>query len=663
MLTFAYPAFLGALFALAVPIILHLLNRNHSQTLVFPSIQFLQKTALPREGRRKLRDLLLLLIRMLLFTLLILLLARPQWQKKEAPNATSSGRKGLLFLLDQSVSMRTAGQRARIQKIITEQMKAYSDWDCGLIGFSQEPKIIFRPSQKASQQILKWANNDLSFSFLTGDPDSALKQAAVLLSPYDKKRLLVLSDCQSNTWKNISAALSVDTEISFFPELALPPHNAAIIQVHSTPLNHKKLRLTVELQNFGDSEENRTLSVRLGSQHQQQHVSIGPQKNTFAIFIFDQKDILIQGNAKLDLDAMPFDDQYSFWCGNPIQQKILAVLDDSPKNSQASALEFFFLQKAMNTKTAKSYNLFSIQSIDSSLLSAINLDDCQQLFLLGCAEHLSSDTWQKITTFIKQGGSLFITPGSSPQTALHLMQQCGLTKTRFLGIIGSDSKQAGLGLGWVQPDSCLGRLFTPQHPSDLFLFALHKYVHVSTPNQPNEKIILKTLDQRPALLQWTLEKGNAYFFTFNFTPQWSDFVLSQSFLPTINELCRCAIGEQTLSKKLYCGQTPPHYEQLNGTQDQPDRPINYSEPGLYQIGAHPIEYHIDPKESHLEVSKIDNLKRFLTRGINKGLPQAEYASPANPPIKLWKWTAILLALMVLLEGIAMTTMDRKDTKH
>jgi len=79
MLSFTYPFFLWGLLALGAPLLLHLLNRKASRRLVFPSIRFLQISQLPREGRKRLRDWILLLCRMILFACLVVTLARPHW--------------------------------------------------------------------------------------------------------------------------------------------------------------------------------------------------------------------------------------------------------------------------------------------------------------------------------------------------------------------------------------------------------------------------------------------------------------------------------------------------------------------------------------------------------------------------------------------------------
>ena len=50
MIAWLYPAFLGGLALLAVPIILHLLHRDVPRRLVFPSIRFLLKDLDPRQA-------------------------------------------------------------------------------------------------------------------------------------------------------------------------------------------------------------------------------------------------------------------------------------------------------------------------------------------------------------------------------------------------------------------------------------------------------------------------------------------------------------------------------------------------------------------------------------------------------------------------------------
>src|SRR5947209_7061684 len=74
---FLTPAFLAGLFALAVPILVHLTHRPRSDTIAFPSLMFLQRIPYRSVRRQSLRHWLLFALRCAAFALLALAFARP----------------------------------------------------------------------------------------------------------------------------------------------------------------------------------------------------------------------------------------------------------------------------------------------------------------------------------------------------------------------------------------------------------------------------------------------------------------------------------------------------------------------------------------------------------------------------------------------------------
>src|ERR1700748_3432984 len=113
-MNFLAPAFLGALAAIAVPVIIHLINRERKVVVEFPSLMFLQKIPYRSVRRQKIRHLLLLILRCLALALLVAAFARPFFQRKQAAIGTSGARE-VVILLDHSSSMGYANrwQRAR----------------------------------------------------------------------------------------------------------------------------------------------------------------------------------------------------------------------------------------------------------------------------------------------------------------------------------------------------------------------------------------------------------------------------------------------------------------------------------------------------------------------------------------------------------------------
>src|SRR4051812_5602493 len=101
-------AFLTGLTALSVPILIHLLLRRRSQRLRFSTIQFFVKKDEQSSRKRKLRNLFLLSMRLLLFALIVLAFARPYLPNQNAGTAGPKGEQ-LILLLDATGSMQASG--------------------------------------------------------------------------------------------------------------------------------------------------------------------------------------------------------------------------------------------------------------------------------------------------------------------------------------------------------------------------------------------------------------------------------------------------------------------------------------------------------------------------------------------------------------------------
>jgi hypothetical protein len=76
-MTFVVPIMLAGLAAIAVPVIIHLLNRSKTQTVHWGAMQFLAASIATRQRRILLEEVILLALRCLLIALVVLAMARP----------------------------------------------------------------------------------------------------------------------------------------------------------------------------------------------------------------------------------------------------------------------------------------------------------------------------------------------------------------------------------------------------------------------------------------------------------------------------------------------------------------------------------------------------------------------------------------------------------
>ena len=76
-MNFLYPGFLFALFSVAIPVIIHLFNFRKFKKVYFSNVAFLKEIKEQTSSREKLKNLLVLLSRILAITFLVLAFARP----------------------------------------------------------------------------------------------------------------------------------------------------------------------------------------------------------------------------------------------------------------------------------------------------------------------------------------------------------------------------------------------------------------------------------------------------------------------------------------------------------------------------------------------------------------------------------------------------------
>src|SRR3972149_1127755 len=104
-MSFLAPLFLVALGALAIPLVVHLIQRERKQVVEFPSLMFLRRIPYQSVRRRRIRHWPLLLLRLAALALIVAAFARPFFRRADAAASGTAGPREVVVLLDQSPSM------------------------------------------------------------------------------------------------------------------------------------------------------------------------------------------------------------------------------------------------------------------------------------------------------------------------------------------------------------------------------------------------------------------------------------------------------------------------------------------------------------------------------------------------------------------------------
>jgi hypothetical protein len=149
---FTHAFLLSALAGLGIPVLLHLLLKQRNPRMRVSTLRFFEVRDTRSSSRRKLRNWLLLLLRLLVFALIVLAFARPYlpdgWRGKTQPK-----RRDVVIIIDPSLSIRSIDSgKPRWPAVLDEArqiLAGLADNDrAALIGMGGKAEVLsgFAPS-------------------------------------------------------------------------------------------------------------------------------------------------------------------------------------------------------------------------------------------------------------------------------------------------------------------------------------------------------------------------------------------------------------------------------------------------------------------------------------------------------------------------------------
>ncbi|MBR0459585.1 MAG: BatA domain-containing protein [Victivallales bacterium] len=623
MLVFAHPNLLWALGLLAIPILLHLLNRRRPDALIFPTIRFLQHAQLPQKGHKHLQDALLLLLRLLAFAAMLLLLAGPRWQRPPQKQTTQSRRRAI-FLLDCSASMNGWNHRNNALQLLEQSLHSLdSSWETAAIAFAANAITASEPSYNS--------HDTLSFlqkapqTCTTARPAEAISHALALLDGASDARLYIASDFQRSDWLGITRVIPETIFLHLLPCSKPPEQNLGIAAARATPLPGNRLRTIIAIRNYGNQEAHTTLTVTIGSQIQTAPLTIPPLSQMRTSFAFQDAPELHFAHAQIQPDDFPLDNSFPFALRTSQLPKAL-ILQNSFSDEALAAADF--TSAAMARPKNAIADGFNVESTTTDLLPK-SLQEFHVFFLLGTIHELPQDALAQIAKRVAEGATLFVTPGNQAALSLKRLQEQNLLEAHAAGLAVAQ-RHTPFGVGEILPSSSLATLFPSN--ADLFLFPIFRYVRL-TPVPPTQTI-LTSLDHSPLLLEKPHGRGKVFFFAFDFSLDFSALPLTTSFLPLLRELSHTSVPEDFGVKRLLCG-TP--------LLDAQNNPVDTKSPRAFLLDGWPVEVTPPPSESTTEHLPTEDLHVALTG-------QTATSSSALPPqrdIPLAKPLAVIALLAVL----------------
>jgi hypothetical protein len=410
------PAFLAALAALVVPIVLHLRHRDKDTPLKFPSLMFLEHLPIRTAERRRITDWPLLLLRALLLTLLVLAFARPVFSRPVVTERTGQSR-AVVVALDRSMSM---SHRDVWPAALDSARRVISSLGAGdkvaIVLFDDEAEIVqtFTADLAAARAVL-----DRTKPGARGTRYAAALRAARQLATNAgdaKAEIVIVTDLQRSGVSGV-AGLDLPKGLPMRIAAVSPASraNSAIVSAIAQPsMQGQRRMLTVQaraISREGAAPRRVRATLRLNGRPSGARdldlPASGEASIAFAPALLPAG--LVRGEIAIDQDALAADDTFHFAYTGDDAMKVLLVAPDD-----ASGEETLFLERALAVGRAPTVRVERTRrsGVDERAL------DGTSLVILWDEGVPSGGGGRALTDWVRKGGGLVVVAGRRLGTSI-----------------------------------------------------------------------------------------------------------------------------------------------------------------------------------------------------------------------------------------------------
>ncbi len=267
-MSFVYPSFLLALLALSIPVIIHLFNFRRFKTIYFTNVRFLKNVQEETATRNRLKQLLILISRLLALAFLIFAFAQPFIPAKN--QAAKSTSKAVSIYVDNSFSMEASYNDMRLLDLAKikagEIVNGYT--------INDQFHLITNDFEATHQRLLSKDEilkmiREVDVSPEVRNMDQVFNRQKDILGriQHEQKIVYMLSDFQKNI-----ADIQNDTsyKINFVLLQSQSQRNIGIDSAwFTTPVQmiNQQLHLCISVKNYADQPvENVVVTVKLNDQ-------------------------------------------------------------------------------------------------------------------------------------------------------------------------------------------------------------------------------------------------------------------------------------------------------------------------------------------------------------------------------------------------------------
>jgi len=214
-LSFLNSIFLWGLTAASIPIIIHLIKRNKAVKVQFAAMRFLQVDPNKRVKSQRLKQLLLLLMRIVALAILAFAFARPFFSDQETAAFWGDQPKVAVVMVDNSYSMAVADNFNVAVSKAKDLVKRFRTRDeVTIVQFGETSEVVGRAAADftgfASQLETRLRLSNQATDYLQA---IQMAESILLESPLNDKQIYIISDFQKSGWETLNPHWTVESEL------------------------------------------------------------------------------------------------------------------------------------------------------------------------------------------------------------------------------------------------------------------------------------------------------------------------------------------------------------------------------------------------------------------------------------------------------------------
>ena len=621
-MSFLSPLFLVGGLAAAIPVILHLLKREPEPRVKFAAVALLRHAPVERTSTRRLRQIVLLMLRVAALILLAVAFARPFFPSASA----AASRRATVIALDTSFSLAAPGRFARAQQIARDAvMRAPAGDDVGVVTFADRADLVAPPS---ADRAFALAAIDASTPGSGGTRYLAGVNLAGRALGARPGTIVVVTDLQEAGWDagdhaSISEAARVEVR-----DVGPLPDNFALVNLRSDAGG-----AVVTIRN--DSARPRATSVRLtvdGRQAGARSVSIGPHAAADAVF---------SGVAGGEAVAALEDRE-----GLQADNVRYALLRDS---SHATALvvtatgdldrDAFYVHQAL-AAAGPDHGVAPVAGVAASALGS--WPDARAAgyaaVLLLSTRGLERRGRELLASYVSGGGGLLMAAGPDVD-----------------GDVAANVTGAGVRLRLVAPENrgnpdaqslapvdVRHPLFQPFGPATAS-FGLVRFTRSARVSASGCQTLAKFTSGEAAIIDCGIGEGRALVLASDLNNRWNDFPLHATFVPFLHEAVRYLSSARSHAGEYLVGEVPAGVAAVPGIVTMP---------GTGTAGPRRVAINVNPAESEPARVSVDEFGSAIARLKEVGAAEVRTAEVDRESTQhIWQYVLIVMLAVLAIEGV------------